>query len=60
MWSVLSDILLVSSRIRKNIHVAAMETMATISTFCRLSNMLWSVVVVSAACDDVLGAILCF
>lgn len=53
MWSATSNIQLISSSKGKNIHVAAIETMATISTFCRLSNMLCSVAAGSATCDDV-------
>jgi hypothetical protein len=39
-----------------NSQVAAIETMETIITFCRLSNMLCNVVEGSTTCDNVLGA----
>ena len=40
----------------ENLQVAAIETMDTIITFCRLSNMLCSMVD-STACDNAVGAI---
>jgi hypothetical protein len=44
-------------RVQINLQVAAIETIDTMTTFCRLSNMLCNVVEGSTTCDDVFGAI---
>jgi hypothetical protein len=43
-------------RVGNNLQVAAIETIDTMITFCRLSNMLCNVVGGSTTCDDVSGA----
>jgi hypothetical protein len=54
---MMTDIAIAEFRTENDIQVAAIETMNTIITFCRLSNMLCGGVVEdSMTCDDVLGA----
>jgi hypothetical protein len=54
----MNDIVVAGLWTGENIQVAAIETMETIITFCRLSNMLCNVVEGSTTCDNVLIAMI--